>query len=114
MKFRYRKYFKGHPHFTPLKLFIQECPLGDWFVLYQMSKNLNKRFFMGFITRLARKINPDLELGNSDDITHLLNVKTQKKLDYTRKKSRALNISDVMRSPADTVMRSLSIPIQEE
>ena len=32
---------------------------GDWFVLYQMSKNLNQRFFAEFITVLALTVNPD-------------------------------------------------------
>ena len=32
---------------------------GDWFVLYQMSKNLNRRFFAEFITVLALTVNPD-------------------------------------------------------
>ena len=32
---------------------------GDWFILYQMSKNLNQRFFAEFITVLALTVNPD-------------------------------------------------------
>lgn len=30
-----------------------DCKLGDWFVLYQMSKNLNRPFFMDFLTTLS-------------------------------------------------------------
>lgn len=33
--------------------FISNCKLGDWFVLYQLSKNLNRPFFMDFITSLS-------------------------------------------------------------
>ena len=33
--------------------------LGDWFVLYQMSKNLNQRFFAEYITVLSMTIDPD-------------------------------------------------------
>ena len=29
--------------------------IGDWFVLYQMSKNLNKRFFYDFLINLSRE-----------------------------------------------------------
>ena len=29
--------------------------IGDWFVLYQMSKNLNKRFFYTFLLRLSKE-----------------------------------------------------------
>jgi len=36
-----------------IKTFILECKLGDWFVLYQMSKNLNRPFFMDFLTTLS-------------------------------------------------------------
>ncbi len=30
--------------------------IGDWFVLYQMSKNLNKRFFAEFLALLSVKV----------------------------------------------------------
>merc|ERR1712203_61483 len=30
-----------------------QCKLGDWFVLYQLSKNLNRPFFMDFLTNLS-------------------------------------------------------------
>lgn len=33
--------------------------LGDWFVLYQMSKNVNKRFFAEFLALLALTVDPD-------------------------------------------------------
>ena len=36
-----------------IRAFIVECKLGDWFVLYQMSKNLNRPFFMDFLTCLS-------------------------------------------------------------
>jgi sensor histidine kinase YesM len=32
------------------------CSIGDWFVLYQMSKNLNKRFFAEFLALLSVKV----------------------------------------------------------
>ena len=33
---------------------IPPSRIGDWFVLYQMSKNLNKRFFYTFLLRLSK------------------------------------------------------------
>jgi len=33
--------------------YLNERPLGDWFVLYQMSKNLRRAFFMEFLTDLS-------------------------------------------------------------
>ena len=35
----------------------QSCKLGDWFVLYQLSKNMNKPFFMEFLSKLPDAIN---------------------------------------------------------
>ena len=43
--------------FSPIPLFFYFS--GDWFILYQMSKNLNQRFFAEFITVLALTVNPD-------------------------------------------------------
>ena len=31
--------------------------IGDWFVLYQMNKNMNKRFFAEFVALLSMKVN---------------------------------------------------------
>merc|ERR1711874_152836 len=31
-----------------------DCSYGDWFVLYQMSKNMNRRLFFMFLTTLAK------------------------------------------------------------
>ena len=30
--------------------------IGDWFVLYQMNKNMNKRFFAEFVALLSMKV----------------------------------------------------------
>ena len=47
-----------------IRAFIVECKLGDWFVLYQMSKNLNRPFFMDFLTCLSVRYSIR---GNEDD-----------------------------------------------
>mgnify|MGYP001237473094 CR=1 FL=1 len=36
-----------------LKYLMTKCHLGDWFVLYQLSKNCNKYFYREFIKELA-------------------------------------------------------------
>ena len=33
----------------------QKCSIGDWFVLYQMSRNMNQRFFAEFLALLAKR-----------------------------------------------------------
>ena len=38
-----------------LREYITSVKIGDWFVLYQMSKNLNRRFFYDFLINLARE-----------------------------------------------------------
>ena len=40
-----------------LQIFVMNIGHGDWFVLYQMSKNLDHKFFVDFIVRLSTKIN---------------------------------------------------------
>jgi hypothetical protein len=55
-----------------IQAYIKSIPRGDWFVLYQLSKNLYRPFFMDFLTTLSlmheqAKDNP--ELGGGDDGT---------------------------------------------
>ena len=38
-----------------LENYIRTVKIGDWFVLYQMSKNLNRRFFYDFLLALAQE-----------------------------------------------------------
>merc|ERR1712241_1225091 len=38
-----------------VKTYLGECSVGDWFVLYQMSKNMNKRLFFDFFTSLSQR-----------------------------------------------------------
>ena len=39
-----------------VKDFIRGCAIGDWFVLYQMSKNLNQSLFFQFLIKLAQPV----------------------------------------------------------
>jgi len=50
---RLNRYFKRSKKLEKIETFVRGCKLGDWFVLYQLSKNLNRPFFMDFLTRLS-------------------------------------------------------------
>jgi len=47
------RYFKKSSKVAKIETFVCKCKLGDWFVLYQLSKNLNRPFFMDFLTQLS-------------------------------------------------------------
>ena len=51
------RHFKNNEHTPEIKAYITKCTIGDWFVLYQMSKNLNRRFFNVFLTKLSKDAN---------------------------------------------------------
>ena len=52
-------FIKANAHKKHIMHYINNCSLGDWFVLYQLSKNVNKRFFAEFLTLVALTIDPD-------------------------------------------------------
>ena len=51
-----QKYFENNAHIKRIKHYLTNCSIGDWYVLYQMSKNLNQRFFAEYLTVLAMTI----------------------------------------------------------
>merc|ERR1711915_800956 len=53
LNLRLSRYFKKSGKIVKIEKFIRSCKLGDWFVLYQLSKNLNRPFFMDFLTHLS-------------------------------------------------------------
>lgn len=59
MKMKMARFFKNNAHMKHIKHYVHHCSIGDWFVLYQMSKNLNKRFFAEFLALLAMTVDPD-------------------------------------------------------
>ena len=50
---RMNRYFKRSHKTEKIENYLCSCKLGDWFVLYQLSKNLNRPFFMDFLTTLS-------------------------------------------------------------
>ena len=59
MKMKMSRYFKNNAHNKHIQHYIYHCSIGDWFVLYQMSKNLNKRYFAEFLALVAMTVDPD-------------------------------------------------------
>merc|ERR1719281_1425060 len=59
MKMMMHRYLSKNKHVRHIQHYVATCSIGDWFVLYQMSKNMNKRFFAEFLTVLALTVNPD-------------------------------------------------------
>ena len=71
----YFRYFKRCKNRELVKEYILSITIGDWFVLYQMSKNLNRRFFYDFLIKLAHescsetyKESPDKPIDQPDDV----------------------------------------------
>jgi len=59
MKIQMHRYLSNNKHARHIHHYISNCSIGDWFVLYQMNKNINKRFFSEFLALLSIKVNPD-------------------------------------------------------
>ncbi len=71
LNMRMHRYFKRNENMVRVRTYVYGCSRGDWFVLYQLSKNLNRPFFMEFLVNLskvieAQKENPNL-LDNKDE-----------------------------------------------
>ncbi len=58
MRARISRYFKKDSNMRHVEHYAKNCSIGDWFVLYQMSRNMNRRFFAEFITVLSHRVNP--------------------------------------------------------
>merc|ERR1712149_15234 len=70
-----RKYDEDMPR--SLDFILAKGQIGDWFVLYQLSKNCNPYFFREFVRELARE----------------LRVKPKKTKDGKEKKSKELEMT---------------------
>jgi len=54
LKLKMHRYFKDKDQCEGIKCYVSNCSMGDWFVLYQMSKNMNRKLFYMFLNRLAK------------------------------------------------------------
>ncbi len=57
MRARIGRYFKTDAAMRHVEHYTKRAPIGDWFVLYQMSRNMNTRFFAEFLVVLSRQVN---------------------------------------------------------
>ena len=46
------RYFKRDEKSHHIQTYVYKCSRGNWFVLYQLSKNLNQPFFMDFLKNI--------------------------------------------------------------
>ena len=47
-----------------IKVVMAKCYIGDWFVLYQLSKNVNMYFFRAFMRELKHELTPASRKGS--------------------------------------------------
>jgi len=74
MKMMMHRYLSNNKHTKHIHHYIVHCSIGDWFVLYQMSKNTNKRFFAEFLALLSLKVNPDPDVSSDPEIDILKQI----------------------------------------
>ena len=60
-----------------IRNYIYKCNRGDWFVLYQLSKNLNRPFFMEFLVTLARTLDPESPAKDEDEGDGIMDMMLQ-------------------------------------
>lgn len=53
LRFTLLRFFKKSKQTDKIRKYIYSCQLGDWFVIQQLSKNLNRHFFMEFLTEIC-------------------------------------------------------------
>lgn len=68
MKTQMHRYLSNNKHAKHIQHYMVHCSIGDWFVLYQMNKNMNKRFFAEFLALLSIKVNPDPDVRADPEI----------------------------------------------
>ncbi len=100
MKVKMNRYFRNNAHLKHIRHYIYHCSIGDWFVLYQMSKNIpNKRFFAEFLALLAMTVDPDPNITPEEPEIHLTpeeieKIKSSGSSDDSSKKKSSANSSD--------------------
>ena len=82
MNLKMNRYLRKNAHLRHIKHYITNCSLGDWFVLYQMSKNLNTRFFAEFMSVLAMSVDPDPNIEPEDPVIEFTPEEIQKHKEY--------------------------------
>jgi len=68
-KYQMAQYINNNKHIKHIEKYVKNCSIGDWFVLYQMNKNMNKRFFAEFVALLSMKVNPEPDEEDDPEIS---------------------------------------------
>lgn len=71
------RYFKRNANMDKVRTYICQCSRGDWFVLYQLSKNLNRPFFMEFLIELSRTLDPKSPQKDVDEPDGIMDMMLQ-------------------------------------
>jgi len=109
---RMNRYFKKSSKIVKIEHFLSECKLGDWFVLYQLSKNLNRPFFMDFITHLSVRYahghvcdeeDPDEDGPLLDQMNHFLKPSAKSKMCNGVADEKGDNILEMITKPKITL-----------
>merc|ERR1712106_957315 len=100
MKLRMHRYFKKCENTENIKSYLGECSIGDWFVLYQMSKNMNRRLFFMFVTKLAK-------VPRSEILNLLPQIRVVKAFQESVKKSKPEKNSLEGKKEEDLMMRMM-------
>ena len=61
-----------------MKLFLQSCTIGEWFFLYQIGKNVDRRFFYDFVQNLTAKKMGDIEVARANLYVPLVDIDNEK------------------------------------
>jgi len=67
LRFNLLRFFKKSKQTDKIKRYIYNCQIGDWFVLQQLSKNLNRPFFMEFLTEICVRYGEKKDAEDVDD-----------------------------------------------
>jgi len=59
MRTQMHRYFNNNKQVNSIRKYLMNCSIGDWFVLYQMCKNVNTRFFAEFLALISLTTTPD-------------------------------------------------------
>jgi hypothetical protein len=100
IKMNVNRYFRNNAHMKHIRHYVCNCSIGDWFVLHQMSKNINKRYFAEFLALLAMTVDPDPNIEPEEREINLSpesieKIKSSTSSDYSdRRKKSYSSISD--------------------
>jgi len=109
---RMNRYFKKSTKIVKIEHFVSQCKLGDWFVLYQLSKNINRPFFMDFLIHLSTRYahghvcdeeDPDEDGPLLEQMNHFLKPSNKAKMCNGTFDEKGDNVLEMMTKPKITL-----------